>query len=90
MWYRHKNKFRVAIALLGCASVLFAPPWLTFLCMVILALRYRAWEVILIGMCADFIYLPAGFVYPLPLFTLVALALVWALDPLRNEFLVGA
>jgi hypothetical protein len=56
--------------------------------MAILAVRFRAWEVLAVGALVDLLWLPAGLT-PLPLFTLAALILVWGLEPLRNEFLLS-
>lgn len=58
--------------------------------MTILAARYAAWEAIVLGICVDFIFTPATFVHPFPIFSIVALVLVWGFEPLRNEFLVRA
>jgi len=80
---------RPALCALGILGAIFAPPWLPLLCMALLALRFRAWEVLLIGLFVDFLWLPTGsFLYPLPLFTFVGIVLVWGLEPLRAEFLV--
>ena len=78
---------RYALALAGFASALFAPPWLTLLLMGALAFRYPAWEVLFIGFFADMLWLPPGFLHPLPVFTLAGIILVWGLEPLRKEFL---
>lgn len=80
---------RVALALIGIFGVIFAPPWVPLLCIVLLSLRYRAWEALLIGLLADFMWLPPDAAYhAAPLFTLAALVVVWGLEPIRGEFLV--
>jgi hypothetical protein len=57
----------------------------------LLAFRFRAWEVMVLGMFIDFLWLPGGtFIAPLPLFTIAGLILVWGLEPLRSEFLSQA
>jgi hypothetical protein len=80
---------RIALLLLGILGVIFASPWLPLLCIILLSLRYRAWEALVIGLLADLTWLPpdAGF-HALPLFTLAALVIVWGLEPIRSEFLV--
>lgn len=78
---------RPALALTGFLAVIFAPPWLTILCMGLLAFRYPAWEILFIGLLTDFLWMPQGFLSPLPIFTITALILVWGLEPLRKEFL---
>lgn len=79
---------RVIIAAVGCIGAVFAPPWVTLACIVLLSLRYRAWEVIVLGLAADLMWLPGGPSLSLfPLFTVLALILVWGLEPLRLQFL---
>ena len=81
------HKIRPLLALVGIFAAVFAPPWLTILCMGLLAFRYPAWEVLFIGLLTDFLWMPPGFFSPLPIFTITALILVWGLEPLRKEFL---
>lgn len=78
--------FRPIVASLGVLGVIFAPPWFTFICMLLLALRFSAWEVMLIGILMDFLWLPAA-THQFPVFTFAGLLLVWGLEPLRREFL---
>lgn len=78
----------MAIVIAAFLSAVFALPWITFLALVLLALRFRAWEVPVIGLAMDFLWLPGSFMLPLPLFTLAALVIVWGLEPLRSELLV--
>jgi hypothetical protein len=90
MWFLPERFLRLALALVGLVSVLFAPWWLPLACMVLLSLRYAAWEVPLIGVAMDLLWLPAGWlVHPFPLFTVGALLLVWGFEPLRRQFLVS-
>ena len=85
----HRNKFRVALALLGVLGTIFAPPWVPLLIMGLLSLRFRAWEVLAIGLLMDFLWLPGGpLFHPLPLFTLASIVLVWGLEPVRSQFLI--
>ena len=84
------NATRVLLALASVASVVFGPPIVSGVCIFLMALLFGGWEAIAIGMCADFIFLPSGsFLFPLPFFTVTALILVWAFEPLRGEFLLG-
>ncbi len=83
-----KNLVRIAIGAIGFVSALFAPPWVPLIAMVLIALRFRAWEVPLMGVFMDLLWLPGSFFYPIPLFSIAAIVLVWGLEPLRNEFLV--
>lgn len=78
---------RVFISIVGFLSALFGVPWLTALCILMLAVRYPAWEVIVLGLCVDFLWLPSASAFAVPYFTIGSLALVWLLEPLRMQFL---
>lgn len=88
MYLLRSNSVRIVVGFIGILGVIFAPPWLPLVSMGILALRVRPWETLAIGVFADFLWLPGTFFYPVPIFTIVALVLVWGLMPVRNEFLV--
>ena len=83
-----KNKVRLFLFFTGILSTVFAPPWVPLALIAIAALRYAAWEVLLIGLFADLVWLPAT-PASLPLFTIASLVLVWGFEPLRREFLLG-
>lgn len=79
---------RIAIAAVGFLGAVFAPPWVTLACIILLSLRYRAWEVIMLGLVTDLFWLPGGpSAHMFPLFTIIALIIVWGLEPLRLQFL---
>ncbi len=80
--------YRIAICILGACAAVFLYPWVTALCIVALAVRYRAIEAIGLGALLDFLWLPHDTVLTmLPLCTIVAIILVWGFEPLRLEFL---
>ncbi len=79
--------FRIVVAVCGFVAALIAPPWVAMLAVVILALRYAAWEALFIGLLIDLAWLPAISFQHLPLYTLFAIAIVWGLEPLRSRFL---
>ncbi len=81
------NNFRLAIAAIGFIGGFIAPPWIPMLCIVVLALRFRATEAIVLGLLIDVLWLPAGFPAALPVYTILAVVIVWGLEPLRLEFL---
>lgn len=82
------NMIRACIAVLGFVSVMFFSPLLTAACMVALSVRYRAFEVVALGAFADLLWLPYdGFLFSFPIATVISIILVWALEPLRLEFL---
>ena len=78
---------RCTLALTRFIAAVFASPWVVLIVMGLLALRWRAWEVLVIGLWMDFLWLPGAFFSSLPLFTFAAIALVWGFEPLRREFL---
>jgi hypothetical protein len=80
---------RLFLAVLGFLSALIAPPWVALVVIIILSVRWRAWEAPLIGLVMDFMWLPSGgFFSPLPLYTIAAIAIVWGLEPIRIRFLL--
>jgi len=80
---------RIVLAAFAFLATVLGLPWAVLISMVLLALRFRAWEVLIIGVVMDFLWLPSeSLIWPLPLFTIGALLLVWGLEPLRNEMLV--
>ena len=85
---RTSNSIRPALGLFGLFCAVIAAPWMTLLVMVILALRYSAWEVLFLGLLVDILWLPGLSLGVLPLFTIAGAALVWGLEPLRREFLI--
>jgi hypothetical protein len=78
---------RYLLAAAGFVGVFIAPPYVPFVCIVLLALRFRAWEALFIGLLCDFVWLPQSPYHALPLFTLAAMAIVWVLEPLRVQLL---
>ena len=91
MSYLSSNKLRAALFVLGILGAIFAPPWVPLIVMGLLALRFRAPEVLAIGVFVDFMWLPFGSsTVAIPLFTLAAIVLVWSLEPLRSQFLFSA
>lgn len=88
MSYRYA-KWRLILAAACLVSAIVAPPWVPFLFALALAVRYRAWEIVAIGVFMDLLWLPrmAAFEY-LPWATIIALALVVVFEPLRRELLV--
>jgi hypothetical protein len=82
-----KNSARLIIAIVGVVGVFFAPPYVPLLCMLLLCLRFRAWEALCIGLLADMVWLPEASFGAIPFFTLAGVLLVWGLEPLRLQLL---
>lgn len=82
-----KQSARFLIALAGFLGVLFAPPYVPLICMLLLSLRFRAWETLLIGFFMDMVWLPHAPFHAFPLYTCTAIVMVWALEPLRLQLL---
>ncbi len=81
---------RATLAFVGFVSALVLPPWVPILCIVLLSVRYRAWETLAIGALIDYTWLPfATAMQSLPLCTVIAILLVWGLEPLRRQFLLA-
>ncbi|KKW23049.1 MAG: hypothetical protein UY74_C0012G0009 [Candidatus Kaiserbacteria bacterium GW2011_GWC2_52_8b] len=79
---------RPVLFLIGIIG-LFISIWLTLVAAIILVVRYPAWEVLILGLLVDFLWLPSGLpLSHLPLATLAAIMVVWAFEPLRSEFLI--
>ncbi|MDB5238382.1 MAG: hypothetical protein JWM46_652 [Candidatus Kaiserbacteria bacterium] len=82
---------RLILTIIGALGALVAPPWVPAVCIVFLAIRYRAWEAIVIGLLIDLTWQPAAdtaaLLHGLPLFTLACIVVVWAFEPLRSQFL---
>ena len=80
---------RAFIGGISFASVLFAPPWVPIIGVGILALRFRAWEILFLGAMIDIIYVPPGGIYGVPIpATLIALVLLSGLEPFRKKLLI--
>jgi hypothetical protein len=81
---------RLVLAGIGFVAALALSWWVPVVCIVLLAIPYRAWEAILLGAFIDLLWLPAGIgLHSLPLFTIGAIVVVWGLEPLRAQFLVS-
>ena len=78
---------RIGLAILGFISAFLLPWWITLIIMVALSVRYRAWEVLFMGLTMDFLWMQAGFSH-LPIFLLASIVIVWILEPLRDQLLV--
>lgn len=80
------TSIRIAIACAGFFSALFLSPWIPVLAIVLLALRFRAWEGILLGLFLDLLWLPLGGPFvSVPFYTIASVLIVWGLEPLRLE-----
>jgi hypothetical protein len=85
-----QNSVRVVIALFGIISVFILPWWVGVACIVLLALRYQAWEAIVIGALIDLTWLPSNpTAHALPVFAILAIIIVWGFEPLRAQFLLS-
>ncbi len=81
---------RAIITSVGFVAAVFFSPWIAAVCIVLLAVRYRALEAILIGATLDLLWLPFDtFLLSFPVCTLMAALLVWGFEPLRREFLTS-
>mgnify|MGYP001619604389 CR=1 FL=1 len=80
---------RAFIGGLAFASALFAPPWLPLVGAGLLTVRYRAWEVLVLGALIDLLYVPPGGFFGIPIpATLTAFILLVGFEPIRRKLLV--
>lgn len=88
--YYRFNKLRAVLAIACFVSVVFAPWWVPLVIAFVLCLRFRAWEVVLAGMFMDLYWMPSYIdVNALPLASIIAALLVFGLEPLRRQLLIG-
>jgi hypothetical protein len=84
------NIVRILAVIIAVYGVLFGPVWLPIIVIVLLSVRFRAWEALLVGMSMDLIWMPSASLLPLmPFFTIVALVIVWGFEPLRRELMLS-
>jgi hypothetical protein len=83
----NETNVRIFLGIIGAGSVLFGPWWLPAVPIFLLSLRFRAWDAILIGLFADFLWLPAD--AHVPVYLLFSIFVVWACEPLRRELLLA-
>ena len=88
MWSHPETLVRTLLVLVGCIGMLFAPWWVPLTCMILLSLRFAAWEVPLMGLLMDFLWLPSGAHFMFPLFAIFGIVLVWCTSPLRKQLLL--
>ncbi len=88
MSFLPKNSIRVGLAVVGVLGAIFAPWWVPVVCMLALSIRYRAWEVLFIGLISDLLWLAPAADHQFPILTLLGVVLVWIFEPLRVRFLV--
>ena len=51
---------RIIVAVIGFFSAIFLPWWIPAICIVLLSLRFRAWEAIVLGVFMDLLWLSPG------------------------------
>jgi hypothetical protein len=81
-----ENSLRIFLFCLGIGAALFGPPWLPFVPMVLLSMRFRAWEVFLLGLFTNFLWAQG---FHVPLYLISSILIVWAFEPLRRELLLS-
>lgn len=81
-----ENSVRIALVFFGLYAAIFGPSWLVLVPMILLSMRFRAWEVIFLGLITDFLWLPGLLI---PVFLIAGIAIVWVFEPLRKELLLS-
>lgn len=87
---RGVHKLRLMLSFACFVSVIFAPWWVPAILALALCLRFRAWEVVLAGMFMDLYWMPTYIgLGSLPLATIFTLIILFGLEPLRRQLLIG-
>lgn len=82
---------RITLVLVGLIGLIIGPWLLTLISIILLSLRYAAWEALFLGLLMDLLWHPSGQLFhALPLFTIGSIAIVWGLEPLRRQLLSSA
>ncbi len=90
MSYLPLYSIRAGIVFFGLVGICIGPWILTPISIILLSLRFRSWEALLLGLCMDLTFQPSGdFFHTIPFFTLGAIAVVWLLEPLRRQLLLS-
>lgn len=79
--------FRKIVAGAAFAGIFLGSWWISALGALLLSIRWRAWEVIVLGSIVDIVWLPYGMFYGIPVATCMGILLVWLFEPLRRQFL---
>lgn len=80
------SNVRLALDVLALVFALFGPWWLPLLCMILLSLRFPAWEVPVLGLFMDFLWMPSTTFFPY--YTLAGIALLILSAPIRRQLLL--
>jgi hypothetical protein len=79
---------RIMLLSLGIISAVALSPWVTAVCIVVLSVRYRALEAILLGALLDTLWLPTeALSLYIPICTISACILVLGFTQLRSAFI---
>ena len=82
-----ENSLRIFLGLFGFWGALFGPWWLALIPMILLSLRFRAREVLMLGLFIDLFWQPVGWHWPI--FIMSAIVIVWIFEPFRKELLLS-
>ena len=70
-------------------SVIFFPFWISLILMTLTCVRFRAIEIMFLGLFMNFLWYPATPWYAIPWFILFGIGIVWILEPVRAELLTS-
>lgn len=87
MSHLRTNGTRIGLVLAAVLGAIFLPWWIPLLAMIALAVGFSAWEVPLIGLFIDFLWLPGAGHFSIPLFTIAGILFIVVCTPLRDTFL---
>lgn len=86
--FQQTISLRVVVGTIGLVGVFFLPWWVPIVCAVVLALRYAAFEIVVIGLLMDLTWFTAD-VGMYPFCAVGSVVLLWLLTPLREQWLTG-
>lgn len=81
------SRFRILLSSVGILGVFFLPWFVPAGAALLLAFKYAAPEVVVIGLLFDLTWGPGMSALHVPYATLLSLVVLFALEPLRREFL---
>ncbi len=80
---------RTFFFLASLICVLFGPWWGALIGAVLVSMRYRAYEMVLLGIIADVLWLSHDILWGIPVITGATIFIMWFFEPLRRELFVS-
>lgn len=78
---------RATVSLVALGATIYGAAGVVLVCIIAGTVIFAAWELVLVALLFDLTWTPALSLHSLPWYTLLSLALLWATEPVRREFL---